>query len=221
MKNYSQAIITIDGPSASGKTALCRRMAEKMDSWDWLSTGVFYRGLASIALDFNLTREDQWLEIVDGGEWKVQKGRKQTSFFYKGKNLDSLIYNASVDKKASELARSTLIRKALIPYQRAEKEDFRGLVAEGRDCGTAIFPKALLKIYLTAQDEVRAKRRAEERKEEMDSVIQAQKQRDKLDSERTFNPLKKAEGAWTIFSDSYSLDEIEDMVYQKALSYFY
>ncbi len=215
------AVITVDGPVASGKTVLCQRLVQRLESWDWLSTGVFYRGLAYMILDLNLKdSEEKWPHLISEKKWKVEKETHQTSFWYNGKDMTTLIYNASMDQMASRVAQSIPVRQALIPYQRAHKEEGRGLLAEGRDCGTAIFPQAELKIYLTAQDEIRAQRRARERNELPDRVISEQRRRDYYDSKRAFNPLKKPEGAWMIHTDQYSLDDMEEMVYKKVLSLF-
>ena len=215
------AVITVDGPVASGKSVLCQRLVQRLEHWDWLSTGVFYRGLAYIILDLSLKdSEESWPRLISEEKWKVKKEKHQTSFWYNGKNMTALIYNARIDKTASQVAQNIPVRQALIPYQRSYKEEKRGLIAEGRDCGTAIFPQAPLKIYLTAQDEIRAQRRAKERNELPDRVISEQRKRDYSDSQRAFNPLKKPEGAWTIHTDQYSLDEMEEMVYKKVLTLF-
>lgn len=218
MKN---AVITVDGPAASGKTVLCQRLIQRLNNWDWLSSGVFYRGLAYMIMELNLKNsEENWPRLIAEENWKVKKEKHQTSFWHNGENKTNSIYNASIDQMASQVAQSIPVREAFIPHQRAHKEESRGLIAEGRDCGTAIFPQAPLKIYLTAQDEVRAQRRALERNELPDRVISEQRKRDLSDSQRSFNPLKKPDGSWTIHTDQYSLDEMEEMVYKKVQSLF-
>ncbi len=211
-----EKIITVDGPVASGKTVLCQRISKKWMDWEWLSTGVFYRGLAYMIIDLKLNQMKEWLECIENSLWKVEKAKERTRFLYQGKDLTPWIYNTEIDQKASDIARFPEIRRALIPHQRLQKNINKGLLAEGRDCGTAIFPEAELKIYLTAEDQIRAQRRVKERKEPAAQVIDAQKQRDKVDSERSFNPLKKAEDAWVIKTDKYSLDQIEKMVLERA-----
>ncbi|MDE0151213.1 MAG: (d)CMP kinase [Bdellovibrionales bacterium] len=215
------AVVTVDGPVASGKTVLCQRLVQRLNQWDWLSTGVFYRGLAYMILELGLKdSEKKWPQMISEEKWKVEKEKHQTSFWYEGENKTPLIYNASIDQMASRVAENIPVRQALISCQRAHKKEGRGLIAEGRDCGTAIFPQAPLKLYLTAQDEVRAQRRAKDRNELPDRVISAQRKRDYSDSQRAFNPLRKPEGAWIIHTDQYSLDEMEEMVYKKVKSLF-
>ena len=212
----NNTVITVDGSSASGKSSLCQRLVSRWTNWDWLSTGVFYRGLAYMILDLGIKDESQWVSCLNTQNWKIQKKKDMTCFFYNEKDVTSKIYNANVDQMSSKAAASFAVRQSLIHYQREQKEEERGLIAEGRDCGTVIFQNALLKIYLTATDEVRAQRRARERNQNLDFVMDAQKQRDKNDSERLCNPLKKPEDAWIIHTDKYSLDEIEQMVDDKA-----
>ena len=215
-----ESIVTVDGPAASGKSALCQRIARILPDWDWLSTGVFYRGLAYIIVKEKLESEEQWVKSLTRSPWEVKKEKQQTTFWYAGKNLTSDIYNIQIDAKASEVARCALVRSALIHYQKIQKEPHRGLIAEGRDCGTVVFPSAPLKIYLTAQDQVRAERRAKERNQKTDFIMSAQKKRDKRDSERTIAPLKIPKGAWLIQTDQHSLDEIEKMVVEKIKNMF-
>jgi len=214
-------VMTVDGPVASGKTVLCQRLVQRLNHWDWLSTGVFYRGLAYMISELGLENsEEKWTPLISEEKWKVEKEKHQTSFWYKGENKTDLIYNASIDQMASRVAQNIPVRQMLISFQRAHKKENRGLIAEGRDCGTAIFPEAPLKIYLTAKDEIRAQRRAMERNELPDHVISAQRKRDYSDSKRPFNPLRKPKGAWIIHTDQYSLDEMEEMVYKKVRSLF-
>ena len=212
-------IVTIDGPSASGKTTLCQRAALRLQ-WDWLSTGVFYRALAYIIIKENLTAPQQWSQCLKEKSLEIKKGRDQTSFWFKGRDLSSKIYNDQIDRKSSEIASLASVRNILTPYQREQKDPHRGLLAEGRDCGTVIFPKAPLKIYLTAKDDVRAGRRAKERNKTLSAVMSAQLKRDQFDSKRTLHPLQIPKGAWLINSDKYSLDEIEDKVCQKIKKVF-
>ena len=215
------AIITVDGPAASGKSALCRRLAERWQRWDWLSTGVFYRGLAYMLARFDLeSNKAQWTACLNKNNWKVKKEKDKTLFFYDGQDVTSCIYNSKIDELSSQTAADSTVRQALINCQRSQKEEGRGLIAEGRDCGTVIFPSAPLKIYLTALDEVRSKRRAKERKQAAEAVISAQKKRDEQDLTRACNPLKKPENAWVIETDQLSLDDIEKMVHQRACRLF-
>ncbi len=221
LKDVKSAVITIDGPSASGKTVLCQRLTRRMDQWEWLSTGVFYRGLAYMISQEGIHSPQDWARLLHEEKWEIQKETTQTSFWYNGQNVTELIYNSNMDQLASKVAASPSVREALIPHQKKQKNPSYGLLAEGRDCGTVIFSEAPLKIFLTAMDEIRAERRAKDRNENVDHVISAQKKRDQFDSERVMNPLRYEKGMWIIHTDKYSLEEVEEMVYEKAQKYFY
>ena len=168
-------LITIDGPAASGKSSLSALLAKKLN-WKWLSTGVFYRGLAFLAISKQKIEEDSILEIVHRQEWKVHLSQEHTQFIYQKKDITDRIYTSQVDVVASQLAGKPAIRRALLESQRSIfTENTKGLIAEGRDCGTVIFPEAPLKIYLTAGDSIRAERRADQRGLSPDRIIEAQK----------------------------------------------
>ena len=221
LKDVKNAIITIDGPAASGKTVLCQKLAQRMPQWNWLSTGVFYRGLAYMISQQNTLSSKEWVKFLLNEKWKVEKQKTQTSFWYNNKNVTEQIYNSQIDQLASQVAASPEVRQALISHQKAQKDSHFGLLVEGRDCGTVIFSEAPLKIYLTACDEVRAERRAKDRNENVVQVISAQKERDQMDSQRVMNPLKYEEGMWSIQTDQHSLEEVEEMVYLRAQKQFY
>ena len=214
-----EKIITVDGFVATGKTTLCQRLARRI-GWDWVSTGIFYRGLAYMVLDLNLNTEQEWLNCIEKPFWKVRKSMEKTRFFYKDRDITLDLTQPKIDRKASDVARVSKVRQALIPYQREQKDKNKGLLAEGRDCGSVIFPQAEIKIYLTASGDVRAGRRAKERNQVPEEVMEAQQLRDQVDLKNTLNPNQNPEGIWTIQTDQSSLDEIENKVIEKAKSIF-
>ena len=220
-KEQKDYLITVDGPAASGKSSLSRFLAGKL-GWKWLSTGVFYRGLAYLALSKGLKEEKEIIALIKSEDWSVRLNEEQTNFIYNGEDITSKIYTEDVDVLASQLAGFPLVRKALLPYQRdCFKQSKQALVAEGRDCGTVVFPSASLKIYLTAQDGIRAKRRANQRGSlAVDHVINLQKQRDEQDIRRADSPLRQAEGSFIIDSGAYSFNEMVEKVYKKSCEIF-
>ena len=222
-KQTLKKLITIDGPSASGKSSLSRSLARKL-SWKWLSTGVFYRGVAYLSLSKKVQKEAQIARLIDTEDWLVRLNEDKTCFIYKGVDITHEIYTEHVDEWASKLAGFSLVRKALLPYQRDcfQKNRHQGLVAEGRDCGTVVFPFAGLKIYLTAADHIRAARRASQRGSlPLDDVITLQKKRDEQDIRRADSPLRQPEGAFIIDAGAYSFDEMVERAYQKSYKLFY
>ena len=215
-------LITIDGPSASGKTSLSRSLAQKL-SWKWLSTGIFYRGLAYLALSQKVKEKEAIADLISAENWSVRLDDEHTLFLHKGKDITKSVYTEEVDDFASKLAGFSLIRKALLPYQRNCLQENSGLVAEGRDCGTVVFPFARLKIYLTAEDNIRASRRADQRGGSLpvDDVITLQKKRDEQDTSREDSPLRQPKGAFIIDTGSCGFDEMVEKAYEKSRRLFY
>ena len=215
-------LITVDGPSASGKSSLSRSLAEKL-SWKWLSTGVFYRGLAYLALLRKVKTEKDTANLINTEDWRILLSDECTRFLHKGQDITKFVYTEEVDDTASRLAKFSLIRKALLPHQRkCFAQNRPGLVAEGRDCGTVVFPFAGLKIYLTAEDSIRALRRADQRGSlPVDDVRALQKKRDTQDSRRADSPLRRAKGAFIIDTGACGFQEMVEKAYKKSRRLFY
>ena len=216
-------VITVDGPSASGKSALSRALARKL-SIKWLSTGVFYRGLAYMALSQKLANAspESIAQLISQKNWAVQLTTEQSLFIYEQKNITKQIYTEHVDGLASRLAGMGAIRKVLLPCQRQFLlKNPGGLVAEGRDCGTVVFPTARLKIYLTAKDHIRAHRRAKQRSSlPVKDVEILQKKRDQRDIERALSPLQKAKGALVMDTGQISFNQMVEKAYKAAQTSF-
>ena len=213
MKN----LITIDGPAASGKTSLSRHLAHKL-GWQWLSTGVFYRGIAYLSLLKDAISEEQIVHLIKTLPWSVYLDEEQTRFIYEGKDMTIDIYTNEVDECASRLARFPKVRQFLRPFQRRCYEDsVNGLIAEGRDCGTVVFTSAILKVYLTANPEIRAQRRANQREESisLNEVIHSQEKRDQQDINREESPLREPEDALIIDAGQVHIEKMVKKVYEK------
>jgi len=205
----SVPVITIDGPSGSGKGTIARLLAREL-GYHFLDSGALYRLLAFAAQRRAISLEDApalailagGLDIVfpaDGGEDDV---------LLEGENIGKLIRTEAAGAGASKVAALPEVRTALLQRQR----DFRsspGLVADGRDMGTVVFPDAGVKIYLTASAEERARRRCKQLKEkgisaDYDVVIADIKARDERDMNRPVAPLRPAEDAQSV--DTSALD---------------
>lgn len=206
-------LITIDGPSASGKSSVSRLVAQKL-GWAWVSTGAFYRGLALVALEKEVAGNDEakLLELAQSDEWEVKMNPQDTEVFFQGENRTSEISGEKVGAMASKVSQISTVREALLERQRECYQENQGLVAEGRDCGTVVFPRAAAKIYLTASPALRAQRRSEEDSHSEAETLEMQKKRDDQDSQRKVAPLKKADGALHIDSTYLSLEEVVEEV---------
>ena len=217
-------VVTIDGPSASGKSSLGRALAKKL-GWDFLSTGVFYRGVAFIALDTRVHTEEALLSVIKKSVWELKwdAEHKQPDFFYLNRNIGSRLYTHEVDSMAVQVAGFYKIRDFLLPFQQSFlKQCRKGLVAEGRDCGTVVFPRAHLKIYLTASAPTRAKRRffQKNREQSVDKIMEDQKNRDLTDLQRAKSPLKRPAGAFDMDTSQYGERDTLDKVYLEVCRVF-
>jgi len=189
-------IITIDGPVASGKSSVARVLAKELKIY-YLYTGLLYRAVAYI---MNERDDDQDLSFIKNIAYDYGKGEEARPFiFYDGKDIADLLYESSVGERASIVSARKEVRDALIDLQRdvAKRYD---IVADGRDCGTVVFPDADFKFYLTADVDVRATRlMLDETRGLMGKSLEEAKarlqERDRRDTERDVSPLTIPEGA--------------------------
>ena len=201
-------VITIDGPSASGKGALARGIAHKF-GFNILDSGVLYRLYAYLS-NMSLSIDEIANQIEGNVEFK--KNKEKLSIIYKSNDVTSELRSEIIAKSASEHSSKKEVREALFNIQR-NFYDGGGLVADGRDMGTVVFKDAKLKIFLTASPEERAKRRFIElqnlgQEVNMPALIADIEQRDKKDSTRKLSPLLPAEDAYILDSSEMTLDEV-------------
>lgn len=208
-QKLSAFVVTIDGPAASGKTTVSRELARKL-GFQWVSTGAFYRGLAYAAthLNYDLSDEAKIAELAQSNRWSVKMTSEETQVYFDGKDVTAMITREKVAAAASQISQYPLVRHELLPLQRACWDEKNGLVAEGRDCGTTVFPQADLKVYLTARSEDRAQRRAEQRGEDVNTVKAEQVARDQRDTKRASSPLQVAEKSKVLDTSDMNLTEV-------------
>jgi CMP/dCMP kinase len=202
-------IITIDGPAASGKTSVSRELARQL-GWSWVSTGAFYRGLAYVAqlAGVSLDDENALSELCHSNIWEVRLQPENTLVFYKGQDISARIYDEDNGAAASKVSQFPKVRQNLLEVQRRCAQNVPGLVAEGRDCGTVVFPEAPVKIYLDADSESRAHRRASEQNKAIEETKKAQSLRDLQDKSRQVAPMQAAKDAHVIDSSSMDLRQV-------------
>lgn len=206
-------VVTIDGPAASGKSSVSRELARKLE-WNWVSTGAFYRGLAYVAAnsDIDLDSEQEVLEVATGSSWLVVMAPEKTEVHFRGEDVSGNVYSEKVGFVASKISQYSSVREALLEPQRQCAENVKGLIAEGRDCGSVVFPNADLKIYLTANEKLRAQRRAEQTGDDVASAQAKTDARDKQDSSRKAAPLSIPEGAIVIETSELTLEGVVNKI---------
>jgi len=218
MKNL---IIAIDGPVGSGKSTLARRVAELM-GYVYIDTGAMYRALALKAVRGGLSFDrDHDLEMLARGtriDLKALDGTQQV--FLDGEDVTAAIRTPEVSQAASKIAVVSGVRRVLVAEQRRAGQQ-GGVVMEGRDIGSVVFPDADLKIFLTASPEVRAERRYHEHQQKGDSIDLARTlveihERDQRDRERTTSPLVRAPDAVVVDSTAMEAEEVARLVVMLA-----
>jgi CMP/dCMP kinase len=206
-------IITIDGPSASGKSSVSRELARRL-GWKWVSTGAFYRGLAFVAMKEGVDPLDtqRLVKLSVDPVWEVRMDDDQTRVWYKKQDITLSILSEENGSRASKVSQNADVRHALLQNQRDCASSVVGLVAEGRDCGAVVFPHALLKVFLTASQEERASRRAKEHGVDLKDIQAAQIVRDQADSSRAAAPLQIPPNARVVDSNGLQLSEVVDQI---------
>ena len=217
MSSEEAFVITIDGPAASGKSSVSRELAKRL-GFSWVSTGAFYRGLAFVAIQKNIDLDDvdSLVHLCEGKDWQIKMTLEKTLVLFQDKDVTDMINHEDVGSFASRISHHQRVRSALMQKQRDCSINQSGLVAEGRDCGTVIFPAAPVKVYLTASSEFRAQRRALEQGSDLQEVQSAQKIRDMQDSSRKAAPLQIPENAMVIDTSHLDLVQVVDQVEEYA-----
>jgi 3-phosphoshikimate 1-carboxyvinyltransferase len=216
-------VVAIDGPTASGKGTVAAQLAQRLGFY-YLDSGAIYRLLALASQNQGLSDEDEPGLVACAGQMQLRFQADRA--FLNNEDVSLAIRAEAIGNRASRLAALPLVRRALLRRQR----DFArppGLVADGRDMASVVFPHAQLKIFLTASAEVRAQRRYNQLKEKgipttLEGLLADLLARDERDSNRAVAPLRFIEGSDTVFLDtsemsvSQAVEEIEHAFAKKA-----
>ena len=206
-------VITIDGPGGTGKGSLSLRLKRTL-GWFMLDSGALYRALAFSVSERDVSSQDEkgLLEVARSINVEFLDDGLQSSVLLNGQDISNLIRTEDIGTLASKLAASASIRAVLLQKQR----DFLkspGLIADGRDMGTTVFPDAALKIFLTASIEERSLRRLKQLKEKgitarLARLSQEIAERDNRDSKREESPMRPAKDAEILDTTGLGLDEV-------------
>ena len=218
MTEETTPVITVDGPSGSGKGTISFMLAQRL-GWRFLDSGALYRLVALAAQNHAIAMDNQEAIVTLAAHLDVQfeiRGQS-TRIILEGEDVTDAIRTETVGNAASKVAAIPAVREALLSRQR----DFLGqpgLIADGRDMGTVVFPDARLKIFLTASAEERAKRRYKQLKDKgldvnLADLLQEISERDKRDTERAVSPLVPADDAVLVDTSDTPVNEVFERVY--------
>ncbi|MFC7297384.1 (d)CMP kinase [Herminiimonas aquatilis] len=206
-------VITIDGPTASGKGTVAQLVATKL-GFHYLDSGALYRLTALSALYQGIALDDE--QALAKSVETLKCGFKNGDIFLDRENVSMSIRAEEVGNAASKIATLPAVRKALVDLQVRFRET-PGLIADGRDMGTVIFPDAELKVFLTATAEARAERRYKQLIDKgfsanMQDLLKDLNERDARDVNRTIAPLKPAEGAYLLDTSDLTVNQAVEKV---------
>lgn len=211
-------IIAIDGYSSTGKSTMAKALARRI-GYAYIDTGAMYRAVTLYCLDHGLIDGDKVDEAALQQQlpsiritFGVDKADGHSVTMLNGRNVESEIRSMRVSGKVSLIAAIGFVRRHLVKQQRAMGRD-KGIVMDGRDIGTAVFPDAELKVFVTASAETRARRRYDELRGKgdatvtYDEVLHNVTERDRIDTTRAESPLRQADDALVLDNSTMSIDK--------------
>lgn len=214
MKIYS---IAIDGPAGAGKSTIAKMVAQKLN-FIYVDTGAMYRAFGVYCLENSISADDQAKidAVIDQIDITIEYENQEQQVILNNRNITSLLRSNEASQMSSAISVHSSVRMKLVELQRklAAKTN---VVMDGRDIGTYVLPQATLKIYLTANVEVRAVRRYDELIKKgitanIDHIRQEIIERDERDMTRAFAPLRKAEDAIEIDTSDMTISEVTDKI---------
>lgn len=218
-------IIAIDGFSSTGKSTMAKALARHI-GYAYIDTGAMYRAVTLYCLENGLVNADGTIDetqlIGRLGEIKITFGVNaetgQSETYLDGRCVEREIRDMRVSAVVSQVAKIPAVRRALVAQQQAMGQE-KGIVMDGRDIGTVVFPEAEMKVYVTASAETRARRRYDELVAKGDATVTYEEvlhnvtKRDRIDTTRTESPLRKADDAYTLDNSHMTIDEQNRWLY--------
>ena len=218
--------IAIDGHSSCGKSTMAKDLAKRI-GYIYVDTGAMYRSVTLYALrnglfNVNGTIKEEELRAQMGNikiSFKLNKATGRPDTYLNGENVENQIRTMEVSSHVSVIAALPFVRAALVEQQQQMGAE-KGIVMDGRDIGTVVFPNAELKVFVTASPEVRAQRRYDELKAKgieanFDDILKNVQERDYIDSHRATSPLRKAEGAIELDNSNITIEQQQQWLYDQ------
>lgn len=220
-------VIAIDGYSSCGKSTMAKNLARQL-GYVYVDTGAMYRAVTLYALRHQLFKADGEVDAVSlqrdmpdiriSFQFNKQTGKPDT--YLNDELVEQEIRTMQVSERVSKIAALPFVRTALVAQQQRMGKD-KGIVMDGRDIGTVVFPHAELKIFVTASAEVRAQRRYDELQQKgmsarYDDILKNVQERDYIDSHREVSPLRKADDAIELDNSNLTIDEQQQWLLQQV-----
>lgn len=210
-------IVTIDGPIATGKSTIAKKLAEQM-GFIYYDTGAMYRCFTYgvIKHHINIDNEEELIKFLDTFIFDIKIKHKERFYLYEGEDISDKIRLPEITQYVSVVSAKRAVREKLVTLQRHLSVGVNAIF-EGRDMGTVVFPHAELKVFLVGRPDVRAKRRYDEMKARfpeqtkdltLEQALEDLNRRDDYDSTREISPLRKADDAFVVDTSDISVDEI-------------
>jgi len=224
IKTNKKIIIAIDGYSSSGKSTLAKEIAKILD-YKYIDSGAMYRAVTLFALRNNIinnknqeVNEEKLQESINQIHinFKYNSEKKRQETYLNDENIEDEIREMDVSNNVSFISKIGFVRKKMVSFQKEMGKE-KGIVMDGRDIGTVVFPDAELKIFMSAKAEVRAERRFLELKEmnvdvSYDEILENVKKRDYIDETRDESPLKKAHDSVELDNSNMNRQEQLDWI---------
>jgi len=214
-------IVAIDGPAGSGKSTSAKIIAQKL-GYLYIDTGAMYRAITYEAIKQNIMDDTEAIvKTAESSDIMLKYVDGTTQVFVNGVDITEELRTHELNDKVSTVSKIAGVRKALVKKQQMMKNEGVGIVMEGRDIGTVVFPDADVKIFLTAALDERASRRAKEYERKgkgvpVHKIKSNLSMRDSIDSNRDSNPLIKADDAIDVDSSKISIEEQVEIIYKQV-----
>ena len=212
-------IVAIDGPAGSGKSTSAKIVAQKL-SYLYIDTGAMYRAVTLLVIRKNISNKEDIVKLVEKTDIELDFVDGETKVKINGQDVTKEIRSPEVNSMVSEISKIEGVRTILVNKQREMSNSNRGIVMEGRDIGTVVFPEADVKIFMTASIDTRSERRMKEYHEKgttisLEDVKENLLSRDEIDSQRDVSPLIRASDAVEVDTSKVSIPQQVNIILEE------